>query len=534
MKHSEYDVVVVGAGPVGLSLAIELGMRGVSVLVLERNVRGGTAPRAKTTNTRTRAHLRRWGIADKLAGASPLGVDYPNDVHFVTSLSGHSLAVFRNAFDAKPVRMEDFPEHAQWVPQYTLERIMLEHAQTLDTVEIHFGTTFVTAVQEGEVVASTIQPENGQPVVVRSRYLIGADGARSAVRELIGAQMEGTYGLSRNSNVIFRAPGLDKAHRHGPGVMIVQVQRGGVSGIGPMDKGDIWYFTNGVPEGEELSDEEAIAAIRRTTGIDLPYEIVSKDLWVASELLADRYCRGRIILAGDACHLHPPFGGYGMNMGVGDGVDLGWKIAAELQSWGGPGLVATYEAERRPVHQFVIEEAVANHAMLIGSPWREGLDEDSPHGEDVRREVGAAIQQAKAREYHTLGTVLGLCYTGSPIIAREDGPAPEQGVQVYTPKAYPGCLAPHGWLSDGRSLYDAFGKGFALVAANDAEESEIEEACAEARLLGVPLEVIRPGDSIARRYGAKLALVRPDQIVAWRGDRWNGALRLATANVGTT
>ena len=533
MRRGEYDVVVVGAGPVGLAVAIELGSRGVSVLVLERNARGGTAPRAKTTNTRTRAHLRRWGIAGKLAEASPLGVEYPNDVHFVTALSGYSLAVFRNAFDAKPVQMEDFPEHAQWVPQYTLERIMLEHARTFSSVDVVFGHAFVTAVLDGEIVSTTIQPEDGQQVTVSSRYLIGADGSRSAVRDLIGARMEGTYGLSRNSNVIFRAPGLDTAHSHGPGVMVVQVQRSGISGIGPMDTGDLWYFTNRVPAGEELSDEAALDAIRQTTGIDLPYEIVSKDLWVASELLADRYSQGPIILAGDACHLHPPFGGYGMNMGVGDGVDLGWKIAAELQGWGGADLVASYEAERRPVHRYVMDEAIANHAMLIGSPWREGLSENSQRGDEVRRTVGAALQQAKAREYHTLGTVLGLCYTGSPIIAREDGPAPEQGGQVYTPSAYPGCLAPHGWLADGRSLYDAFGNGFALVAANDAEESEIDEARAEARLLGVPFKVVRPGESITRRYGAKLALIRPDQIVAWRGDRWNGALRLATANPGT-
>ena len=533
MNRDAYDVMVVGAGPVGLGLAIELGMRGIDVLVVERNVRGGTAPRAKTTNTRTRAHLRRWGIASKLAEASPLGVDYPNDVHFVTSLRGHSLTVFRNAFDAKPERHEDFPEHAQWVPQYTLEQIMLAHARTLDSVEIHFDTAFIAASQQGDEVTSTIQSNLGEAVTIRSKYLIGADGARSTVRDLIGAKMEGAYGLSRNSNVIFHAPGLAQDHPHGPGVMNVQIGRGGVSIIGPMDKGDIWYFGSGVSDGEELSDEDALVKIRNTTGVDLHYEIISKDVWVASELLADRYSDGRIILAGDACHLHPPFGGYGMNMGVGDAVDLGWKIAAELQGWGGPGLVATYEAERRPVHRFVMDEAIANHAMMVGSPWREGLDEESPRGEENRRTVGAAIQAAKAREYHTLGTVLGLCYIGSPIIAEEGGPQPQQGGQVYVPSAYPGCLAPHGWLADGRSLYDAFGRGFALVAADDADESEIENARLEAHTLGVPFEVVRPG-GLARRYEAKLALVRPDQIVAWRGDRWAGALKLATANSGTT
>ena len=533
MVKDAYDVVVVGAGPVGLGLALELGLRGIEVLLVERNPRGGAAPRAKTTNTRTRAHLRRWGIADALAQASPLGIDHPNDIHFVTALGGHPLTVFRDAFNAAPARNDDYPEYAQWVPQYTLERVMLERVRELPSVEIRFGATFVEADQDAETVTSTITTESGDPERIRSRYLVGADGARSTVRDLIGATMEGRYGIARASNVIFRAPGLAEANPHGPGVMFVQVRRKGISIVGPMDRGDVWYFGSGVDEGAELSDDDALAAIRRTTGIDLPYEILSKDVWVASSLLADRYADRRIVLAGDACHLHPPFGGYGMNMGVGDAVDLGWKIAATLQGWSGPGLVGTYEVERRPIHRKVMEEAVENHKMMLGSPWREGLDDDGPAGEGLRRDVGARLHEIKAREYHTLGTVLGLCYEGSPIIARDNEPVPPQGGPVYTPSAYPGCLAPHGWLDDGRSLYDAFGSGFALVASDDAERSEIDKACAQADELGVPLKIICPGEQIARRYEAKLALVRPDQIVAWRGDRWDGALALATANAET-
>ena len=530
MSNSSYDVVVVGAGPAGLGLALELGQRGISVLLVERNERGGVAPRAKTSNTRTRAHLRRWGIADRLAAASPLGIDYPNDVHFVTSLAGHSLTVFRDAFNAAPARNEDYPEHAQWVPQYTLEKVMLERVRELPSVDVRFGTAFESAKQDGESVTTTIRTGQGDPEQVCSRYLVGADGARSTVRDLIGAEMQGTYGIARASNIIFRAPGLSEASNHGPGVMIIQVQRDGVSVVGPMDDGDIWFFGRGVGEAEELSEEQAIAIIRETTGFDLPYEILSKDLWIASQLLASHYIDRRIILAGDACHLHPPFGGYGMNMGVGDAVDIGWKIAATIQGWGGSGLIETYETERRPIHRKVLEEAVENHKMMLGSPWREGLDDDDAHGEAVRREVGARLHEVKAREYHTLGTVLGLCYENSPIIASEDGSAPPQGGQEYRPSAYPGCLAPHGWLDDGRSLYDAFGWGFALLAADDADDAQLDLARAQAKLLGVPLEIVRPGEKIMRRYEARMALIRPDQIVVWRGNRWDGALRLATAH----
>jgi len=532
VSETDFDVVVIGAGPVGLAAAIELGMRGVRVLVAERNSRAGLAPRAKTTNARTRGHLRRWGLADVLAAASPLGVDYPNDVHFVTSLAGYPLAAFRNAFSAAPERNDAYPEHAQWVPQYTLERVLLEHARTLASVTLRFDTTFVGADQDEAAVTAHLSDAEGETSSVTSRYLIGADGARSAVRELIGATMQGTYGISRHSNVVFHAPGLAQAQVHGPGVMFLQIGPAGLSITGPMDEGDIWYFGTGLRDGEPLSDDKVVEQIKQTTGIDLPYRILSADQWVASELIADKYSQGRIILAGDACHLHPPFGGYGMNMGVGDGVDLGWKIAADLQGWGGPDLVGSYEAERRPVHRFVIEEALANHQMMLGSPWRDGLDADTPEGRALREEVGAAIQLAKAREYHTLGTVLGLGYETSPIIDSEPGPAPAHDGQHYRPNARPGSLAPHGWLDDGRSLYDAFGPGFALVVAEGADAAQVSLAAAQARELGAPFEIVRPGRAITDLYEADLTLVRPDQHVAWRGDRWNGALARALGREG--
>lgn len=536
MADIDTDVLVVGAGPAGLALALELGIRGIQVQVVERNKRGGLAPRAKTTNVRTRTHLRRWGIADALAAASPLGIDYPNDIHFVTSLTGHRLAVFHDAFNAAPGRNAAYPEHAQWVPQYTLERVMLERAQALGTVNIRFGTTFVFAEQDDESVTATVATGEDSSETIKARYLIGADGARSAVRDLIGAKMQGSYGLSRNYNIVVRAPGLEKAHDQGPGVMYLQIGANGLSIIGPMDEGDIWYFgAQGPKDGVQPSNEDLVALIKSSTGIDLPYEILSADQWVASELLADRYSQGRIILAGDACHLHPPFGGYGMNMGVGDGVDLGWKIAAELQGWAGRGLVGTYETERRPVHEAVMAEAVANHAMIVGSPWRDGLDEDTPEGQALRAVVGAGIQIAKAREYHTLGTVLGLGYEVSPIIDHEDEPVPARDGQVYRPDARPGSLAPHLWLADGRSLYDEFGPGFAIVATDDADERQIGRAVSEAHALGAPICVVRPGLETRALYKSTLTLVRPDQYVAWRGEDWSdGALRRACASPTAT
>lgn len=532
----ETEVVVVGAGPAGLASAIELGIRGVSVLVVERNSRGGVAPRAKTTNVRTRTHLRRWGIADRLAAEAPFGVDYPNNMVFVTrlGLGGHELARFADAFNAAPARSPLYPEHAQWIPQYVLERVMLEKVRELPTVEVRFGVQFLTASQTAEVVTSTLQAGD-EPLTATSRFLIGADGARSTVRDVIGARLEGRSALSHSYNIIFRAPGLAEAHGRGPAAIYWQIGRDGFSSIGPMDRNDTWFFMpGGAKPGEQISKDRAARLIAERTGIDLPYEILSADAWSANELLADRYQAGRIVLAGDACHLHPPYGGYGMNMGIGDGVDLGWKIAATLQGWGGEGLVSAYEAERRRVHRIVIDEAMANYSDSRLPPMPE-LEDEGPAGAAARSRLGAALQATKGREFNTLGIVLGVGYDASPIIDGEGAPGGRLDGRNYTPSARPGQLTPHAWLADGRSLYDALGQGFTLLVDDEADDLQVSRAVAEAKSLAAPLTVLRPpGVRVRTLCEADLVLIRPDQHVAWRGATWNGALARACARAART
>ena len=429
------QVLIVGAGPVGLALAIELGQRGIPCLLIERNDRVGYAPRAKTTNVRTREHLRRWGIADKLRAASPLGMDYPSNVVFCTRLAGPEITRFENASYCAPGRNPLYSEHGQWIPQYTLEEVMRAHAATLPSVEIRFRHELRSFEQDGRHIRALVRDlARGRELQVEADYLVGADGARSLVRELIGAKLEGSYGLSRNYNVVFRAPGLAQAHGHGPATMYWQVNGDAPSLIGPMDSGDTWFFMpTGIKEGWKLDPADAPALIRQATGIDLPYEVLSTDEWVASRFLADKYRDRRVFLAGDACHLHPPFGGYGMNMGVADGVDLGWKLAAVLQGWGGARLLDSYESERRPVHELVLDEAVLNHSLLSNQLWQEGLDADSDAGAGLRRETGRRIQQAKVREFANLGVVKGYRYEGSPVIAPDGSPAPTHDFINYVP-----------------------------------------------------------------------------------------------------
>jgi FAD binding domain len=225
-----------------------------------------------------------------------------------------------------------------------------------------------------------------------------------------------------------------------------------------------------------------------------------------------------MFLAGDACHLHPPFGGYGMNLGIADGVDLGWKLAAVLRGWGGEGLLESYEGERRPVHLRTIAEAVENYRTLSDQLLKNDLDADGAEGERARAAVAKEILATKTREFDTLGVVLGSRYDDSPIIARDGSAPPAEHYAHYQPSAHPGCLAPHAWLDDGSSLYDHFGLGYTLVLLDDSAAvlaQEIEDAAAEA---GVPLARLDlRGSKLDALYGAPLALIRPDQFVAWRG-----------------
>jgi 2-polyprenyl-6-methoxyphenol hydroxylase-like FAD-dependent oxidoreductase len=515
----ETDVLIVGAGPAGLALAIELGTRGVTCTVIEQNERVGMNPRAKTTNVRTREHLRRWGIADELRKASKLPEGYPSDIIFCTRLNGPQLAKIENGLNCDPARNDLYSESAQWIPQYVLEEVLRAHAASLPAVTIHFDTTYVWAEQDCESVTATVKNTlQGEERTIRCKYLVGADGSRSNVRETIGATMLGKRGIASNYNVQFRAPELAKLNPQGPAIQYWIINGDTPSMIGPMEGLELWFFIAPRIEGRH-EDIDPKDLIRRATNLDFEMEIVGTSPWVAHSLIADKYRDGRIFLAGDACHLHPPFGGYGMNMGIADGVDLGWKIAAKLQGWGGETLLASYEIERRPIHQMVIEEAFANYSVLGNHLSLPGLETPGPVGDATRREAGDVIFAAKLREFKTLGVVLGYRYKDSAVIVPDGTEPPPAHAMVYRPSAYPGCLAPHLWLEDGSSLYDHFGAGYTLLATDCRDLRDLADAEEIAAELGIPLKGIAPKDErLGRRYMAKFAVIRPDQHVAWRGD----------------
>ncbi len=521
MTDETIDVLIAGAGPVGLSLAIELGHRGIGCLVVERNDRIGYSPRAKTTNVRTREHLRRWGIADALRQASPIPPDYPPNVVFATRMNGPLLARFENAMHGRRERNELFSEESQWVPQYTLEEVLRIHAVSLPGVRILFSHELAGFEQDDDGVTARVQDvQTRDGRTVRSKFLVGADGARSFVRDAIGARMEGNAPALRNSSIIFRAPDLAARQVHGDAIMYWLVNADVPALLGPMDQHGLWFFmATKLPDDLNPATVDAAALIRTSTGIaDLEIEVVRTDLWIAQSLIADRYSNGRAFLAGDACHLHPPFGGFGMNMGIGDAVDLGWKLAATIKGWGGPNLLASYQQERRPVHQRVMNEAAINYATVGNQLVRPSIEAAGPDGDRTREEVGATIRETKSREFNTLGVVLGYRYSDSPILIPDGTTAPPEHTVNYVPSAVPGCLAPHLWLEDGTSLYDHFGPGYTLLVTDgtsDGVSSFAEHAIAK----GVPLTVLRLADlRLPLRYEARFVLIRPDQHVAWRAD----------------
>ncbi len=523
----ETDVLIVGAGPVGLALALELASQGHRCVIVEKNDRVGYAPRAKTTNVRSRELMRRWGIADRLARQSPFGIDYPANVVFATRMGGWELARFTNAMHCSPRRDERFSEHAQWIPQYKVEQVLQSRVAELTGASMLFSTTFTGFTQQADgriAVSLTRRGDDGadETITIVARYLVGADGARSTVREKLGIRMEGISPLLHHVSHVFRSKELEQRHRLGPALMYWLVNDEIPSVLSPLDSDGRWTF--GCAAG--LAQGDPVALIRRALGFDADIEILSRDEWTAHQLIATSYRAGPVFLAGDACHLHPPFGGFGMNMGIGDALDLGWKLAATLSGWGGAGLLDSYEIERRQVHQRVVAESVANHAVLSEQLAARHIEDAGAAGDSVRAGVGAKIIASKRREFDSLGVVLGSRYRDSNLmLAAAEEPSDDDDATDYRPSASAGCLAPHVWLCDGTahgaSLYDHFSNsGLTLLVTRPALGAMAQAIGAAAAAQGIPLKILAPAsERLGELYGCDFALIRPDQYIAWSGNR---------------
>ena len=500
-------VLIAGGGPVGLAAAVELGHRGIDCVVVEpRSEVSRTRPRCKTLNVRTMEHLRRWGIAERLRERAPLPVEWSQSIVFCTSLVGHELSRFDGVLGLVP-EGDRFPELGQQAPQFVLEDLLREVVDELPSCSLVRGARLDQLTQDSTSVRVEITEKSGKRTGVFADYLIGCDGPRSTVRDQIDAHYVGEQALRPNFGMVFTAPELATQVAHGPAVQYWVVNDRAPALLGPLDQDGTWWMIafgvdaeHGAAHGGELIDAAVGAPIDAT--------ILSTDPWTAHMQCVDHLRDGRVFLAGDAAHLNPPFGGHGLNTGIGDAVDLGWKLAAVLQGWGGADLLDSYELERRPVQERVIAEAAQNNSVLSTELTAPNLDEHDKAGARARQAAHDRIQQTKRAEFHALDLVLDIRHGDSPVMARDDtGPANLVGARL-----------PHVWLGPRVSIYDALGDGFTLLVlgSNPSASAPMVEA-AQAR--GVPLAVVDLGDTNLREhYGADVLLVRPDQYVAWYGD----------------
>ncbi len=471
---------------------------------------------------RTMEYCRRWGLADEVR-ASGFPEDYKLNVVFCTSLAGHLLSLREYPSTAEEALPPQSPEKRQRAPQLYFDPILARAVAARPEAIARYHCELLSFGDQGDhVTARARDLLTGKDLDIEADWMVGCDGASSMVRQSLGIDMEGDGALSHSVGIYFRSPGLVQRHSMGEAVRYVFVGEQGVWGNLTVVDGDAFWRLTVLGSKEKLDPAhfDADQWVRNCMGSDaIPYTIESVLPWRRSRLVASRYGAGRVLLAGDAAHTMSPTGGFGFNTGICDALNLSWKLEAMLAGWGGPGLIDSYAAERRPVGWRNTNAAADNFAKLraVGGAGLAAIDDETADGAAVRRELGATITESTRKESESVGIILGYRYR-SAIIVADDTPEPFDDPQGYVQTAHPGHRAPHAWLTDGRSTLDLFGKRFVLLRLGaDAPQGASFVAAAQAR--GVPLEVVDlPDPDIARLYERKLVLVRPDGMVAWRSD----------------
>jgi 2-polyprenyl-6-methoxyphenol hydroxylase-like FAD-dependent oxidoreductase len=530
----EIPVLIAGAGPVGLTLAIDLAWRGVESLLVEPLIGVHPHPRAISIGVRTMEHFRRLGLDQKVIDA---GVPRSRalDVIYVTRMIEHEIFRFPipsidalthdgEKLAAQTPEIAASPYYKTWTAQAPLERMLRGEVARLPHVATRYGWRVETFRETGAgIAAELVEIGTGRHEQVAARYLVGSDGANSTVRARLGIGMSGRGTLGEAVGLYFRAPDLGAHLGSRPGVMYWVMAPGCGGVIYTIDGGDEWVFNRYFAPGESASAEDPVPLIKRAIGADIDIALLSAQKWLPRQLVADRYGTESCFLAGDSCHLFVPTGGFGMNTGIGDAVDLAWKIAARLEGWGGKDLLASYEVERRPIGLFNTREAADNYdksGMIFAVPA--AIETEGPVGDAARASV-AALLPPKIKHFAPIGVHLGSSYEDSPLIIGDGSPPVPFDPVRYTPSARPGQRAPHHWIVAEKSTLDVFGRGFTLLRFGGTAEEPLAVAARDA---GMPLTVVDIGNQgVAELYERRLVLVRPDGHVAWRGDSVPGSAR---------
>ena len=533
MRHSLSDtqVLIVGAGPVGLTLALDLGRRGIRCTLIERNETSIQLPKMERCNARTMEIYRRLGVAEQIRDAG-LPREAPMDVFLTQSLADPPIVhlPYPSVAEAKAeiaAHNDGRPlEPYQLISQYTLEPLLRKFVEKLPTVTVRFGAELTEFTQDANFVSACIRTRSGsrgpgpsdpdKSEKIRAAYLVGCDGGSSAVRKQLGIGLEGQGRIRKLRQALFHSERLYQSIRTGKGRHYHIAEGPLFPFIILQDSMRHWTL-----HAEAASDREMAEIFKRSVAMPIPFEMLSVNEWTQHLLCADRYADGRVFIAGDAAHLVIPTGGLGMNTGVGDAIDLSWKLAAALQGWGGPHLLDSYEKERRPIG---LRNVKASGAAMRGRlSWRQayrpGIHENTPEAAEARAEMARLFDVEQRKVTEILGIEAGYRYAGSPLIWPEASDCPDLDSPQYIPTSCPGARLPHVWLNDGTALHDRLGPGYTLLRLGKTQAATLDLERAF-QTLGAPLDVVSFDDAPPREiYGCGLLLIRPDLHVVWRGNR---------------
>jgi 2-polyprenyl-6-methoxyphenol hydroxylase-like FAD-dependent oxidoreductase len=523
----EIPVLICGGGSVGLSLAAELGWRNIDCFVIEQGEHLNPHPRANAVANRTMEYYRRWGIDQAIteAGIPP---DYPANYYWVSSLHGRelhhiSLPPFKRMKEVYNSGGDIQNEHT-WSPylktitgQNEVEKTLLNYVHSRPSLSFSFDRKLVQFQQDADGVTCEVKcQKTGDLEVIRCKYLIACDGGRSSVREQLDIGLTGRSNLAQFVSIYFNAPDFKNCHKFGQANIFFPLHRDYAGFILNWDGGKTFTYHLMLKDKQHWNDIDPTAAIEAVLGRTTAIDVISTQPWTAHALVADQYRNGRVFLVGDAAHLFTPTGGFGMNTGVSDTINLAWKIQAMLEGWGGEHLLDSYFLERHAVGVRNTTEAAdcfdsLHSVMKFGNE----LDEDGIDGDIFREKLR---QELKSQEklIASSGTLLGYRYEGSLIVIPDGTPEPEDNPRTYMPIARPGHRAPHIWLDEGVSILDKFGAEFTLLKFQAYDTKSIEETAAA---IGFPLRVVLINNNAAAElYETRLVLVRPDLMIAWRSN----------------